>query len=494
MDNSFSHINILNLLRNISLWICLFALNLVAQTVTKPDAAPSPSISPTASPIPVITANPAVPIVLAAPGTAANIKPLTLAEAIDLSLKQASAFKTAQINQQIAAEDVRQAKAAFYPKIVAAPTVIYTTPSLGNTVTAGVTDGSFAAITSRPPSFLGANAVSEFQALINTSGEIDTSGKLKATLRRNSALLESARLGGEIARRDLISGVQDAYYALALAELQERGAEINLKSATEFENYEKLQLSAGEIAPIDLTRVSLQRATRNDELEQAKTAEAVAADGLRVLIGYDPSTPVLTDDLLMQMPRDNEIEAFVQTTINSRPEFAQFEADRQAAEQDIKIAKADRRPQFTYSIGSGFISDSLKPRPIYNSLGVQATIGVTIPIFDKGASRSRQTQAELRVQQAENNRQLAQRQFMQAFFTARTQAISARERIRRLGANLTDAEDNVIASQARYRAGEAPITEVTDANNTLVTLRLAFYQAIYDYQSARTKLARAAGQ
>lgn len=423
-----------------------------------------------------------------------DVKPLTLAEAIDLSLKQASAFKTAQINQQIAAEDVRQAKAAFYPKVVAAPTVIYTTPSLGNTVTAGVTDGNFAAITSRPPSFLGANAVSEFQALVNTSGEIDTSGKLKATLRRNQALLESARLGGEIARRDLIGGVQDAYYTLALASLQRRGAEMNLQAAQGFENYEKLQLDAGEIAPVDLTRARLQSAIRIDELEQAKTAETVAADGLRVLIGYDSATPVSTDDLLMQMPRDNEIEAFAQTTINTRPEFAQFEADRLAAEQDVKVAKADRKPQFTYSIGSGFISDSLKPRPIYNSLGIQATIGVTIPIFDKGASRSRQTQAELRIQQAANNRQLAEKQFVQTFYTARTQAISARERIRRLGASLADAEANVTASQARYRAGEAPITEVTDANNTLVTLRLAFYQAIYDYQSARNKLSRAAGQ
>jgi outer membrane protein len=487
LDNSFSITDILSRLRKVLLWICLSVLSSAAQTAAMPDSMPVPSASPT----PVTLANPAVS---ANSAQALSTKPLTLAEAIDLSLQQASAFKSAQINQQIAAEDVKQAKAAFYPKVVAAPTVIYTTPSLGNTVTAGVTDGNFAAVTSRPPSFLGANAVSEFQALINTSGEIDTSGKLKATLKRNQALLESARLGGEIARRDLIGGVQDAYYALALAELQRRGAETNLQSAQEFENYEKLQLDAGEIAPIDLTRARLQRATRSDELEQAKTAESVAAGGLRVLIGYDPSASITTEDLLMQMPGDNEIENFAQTTINSRPEFAQFEADRQAAEEDVKAAKAERRPQITYSIGSGFISDSLKPRPIYNSLGIQATIGVTIPLFDKGASRSRETQAKLKIEQAENNRQLAEKQFVQAFYTARTQAVSARERIRRLGASLTDAEANVTASQARYRAGEAPITEVTDANNTLVTLRLAFYQAIYDYQSARTKLARAAGQ
>lgn len=406
-----------------------------------------------------------------APATIDQTRPLTLKEAIDLALNQASAFKSAQINEQIAAEDVRQAKAGFYPKIVAAPTVIYTTPSLGKTVTAGVTDGNLVAVTERPPSFLGANAVSEFQALVNTSGEIDTSGKLKATLRRNQALLESARLGSEVARRDLINAVQDAYLNLALTTLKRRGAEANLKAAQDFEGYQKLQLDAGEIAPVDLTRARLQSSTRADELEQAKTAESVAADSLRVLIGYDFTTPVAAEDLLVQMPVNNEIENYAQTAVNTRPEFAQFEADRLAAEQDVKIAKAERKPQITYSVGSGFISDSLKPRPVYNSLGIQATVGITIPIFDKGASRSREAQARLKLQQAENNRQLATRQFIQSFFTARTQAISARTRIRQLAASITDAQANVTASEARYRAGEAPITELTDAVNTLIQQR-----------------------
>jgi outer membrane protein len=214
---------------------------------------------------------------------------------------------------------------------------------------------------------------------------------------------------------------------------------------------------------------------------------------LRVFIGYDFTAPVATEDLLVQVPQDNEIESFQQTMIQTRPEFAQFAADRLAAEQDAKIARSDRRPQLNYSIGSGFISDSLKPKPVYNSLGVQATIGVTIPIFDKGA-KSRETQARLKIQQAENNRLLAERQFAQEFFTARTQAVSARARIRQLAASLTDAEANVSASIARYRAGEAPITEVTDANNLLVAQRQALYQAIFDYQSARAKLLRAIGK
>jgi outer membrane protein len=411
-------------------------------------------------------------------------KPLSLAEAIDLALNQASTFRAAQFNERLAAEDIRQAKAGLYPRITAQPNLIYTSPSFSKPADS----------TPRLPSFLGANAITEFQAVINAAGEIDTSGRLRATLKRSRYLLEAARAGSEVAKRDLANAVTDAYFNLALATVRRRGAELNTSAAEEFENNLKLQLDAGEIAPVDLVRARLQTAQRRDELEQARANEAVNADALRVYIGYDFTQMLLTEDLLTQLPNTGEIENFTQTTINTRPEFAQFEAERLAAEQDAKIAKAERKPQITYSVSGGFISDSLRPNRVGASTGVQANVGVTLPIFDWGAIRSRETQARLRIQLAENNRQIAEKQFIGQFFTARTQAMSAASRIKQIGDSLKDAEMNLSASAARYNAGEASIVEVTDAQNTLITLRLALYQAIFDYQTARARFLRAIGR
>ncbi len=410
--------------------------------------------------------------------------PLTLAEAVDLALKQASNYKFAQINEQIAAEAVRQAKSGFYPKISASPNLIYTSPSFSKPV-AGAP---------RPPSFLGANAVTEYQGLINAAGEIDVSGKLKATLERSRALLESARAGSEIARRELVQAVGDAYYNLALATTKRRGAAENLQSAQEFEANTKLQLEAGEVAPVDLIRARLQTSQRRDELIQAQTGETVSADALRFLVGYGFSAPIAAEDLLIQLPQDDEIERYTETAIASRPEFAQFEADKKALEQEVKIARAERKPQLNYSVSGGFISDSLRPNRLGNSTGVQTTVGVTIPLFDWGASRSRETQAKLKLRQTENNKLLAERQFVQQFYTARTQAIGAASRIKQLGLSIKDAEINLSASLARYRAGEATIVEVTDAQNLLIAQRQALYQAIFDYQTARARLLRAIGR
>lgn len=409
------------------------------------------------------------------------VRPLLLAEAVDLALKQASAFRGSQIAEQIATEDIKQAKTAFYPQFDAKPNYIFTSPSLGRTQP-------------RPPSFLGANAINEIQGLVVASGEIDTSGRLKATLARNQALLASAHAGTEIARRDLIQGVGDTYFTLALSTAKRRGAEGNLKAASDFEAATKLQLDAGEVAPVDLVRARLQTAARRDEREQARSDESVNADALKLLTGYLFTDAIVAVDLLSEIPNDGDIERFSESAIATRPEFQQFEADAKAASEEIRIAKSDRRPQFTYSIASGVITDSLAASHLRDSVGVQATVGVTIPIFDWGQAKSRETRAKLRLQQAENTKVVAERQFAQAFFSARTQAISARTRIKQIGAAIADAEANVSASTARYRAGEATIIEVTDAQNILIAQKAALYQALFDYQTARSRLMRATGQ
>lgn len=450
-----------------------------------PIIAPSP-VAPTGNPAATV---PAIPNASPAQTntsltTIQTVAPLTLDEAVRLALGRASAFQQSGFNEQIAAEDVRQARAAFLPHVAAAPSIIATSPALGSNPPNAP----------RPPSFIGANAITEYQGLVNVSGELDLAGRLRATLRRNQALLEAARAGTAVTRRALILGVEDAYTNLALATERRRSAEQSLAAAEEFERIINLLLSGGEVAPVDATRARLQTTTRRDELEQARTTEAAAADALRVLIGYAFTRPVATTDLMLSMPEAGEIERYTAEAIAARPEFAQFVAERRAAEQDIRIARAERRPQVTYSINGGFVTDSLRPSVLGTHTGASASVGVAIPLFDGGASRSRERQARLRAEAAESARTLAARTFAQEFYTARAQALAAVTRIRLASSGIADAERNVEASIARYRAGEASIIEVTDAQSVLNAQRNALSQATFDYQSARSRLRRATGQ
>src|SRR4051812_9799319 len=97
---------------------CLLSILVPLQSAA---AGQVPSVTPTPLPIPS-------PV-----NVIDTTKPLTLAEATDLALTQASNYKAAQINELSAGEDVKQARAAFLPKVSAPLNFIYTSPSLGPT-------------------------------------------------------------------------------------------------------------------------------------------------------------------------------------------------------------------------------------------------------------------------------------------------------------------------------------------------------------------------
>ena len=408
---------------------------------------------------------------------------LTLDDALRRANALASSFQQAGLNEKIAAEDVRQAQAAFLPRVSAPLSYLYTSPALG------LPPG-----TPRIQSFLANNAISEYQAYLNVSGDIDIAGRLRATLAKNRALLEAAHAGTEVARRALAQAVIEAYYGLALATAQRNAAELNLTAAEEFERITSLLFEGGEVASVDLTRAQLQTIARRDELERARANEEVAAGSLRVLVGYDFASPISTTDLALAAPVDFEFLQFKVNDIPRRPEFAQFEAQIRAAKQEVRIARADRLPQFSYSLLGGFDTDSLGPPRLKEHTGVSAAFNLTIPIFDWGASRSRERQAQLRAQVVEIDRTIALRGFTQQFYAAQAQVTSAVTRIRLAGTGVTQAQTNLNASIARYRAGEAQIIEVTDALTTLAAQRFALYQAIFDYQTALARLRQSTGQ
>jgi len=449
----------------------LVLLILVTADVSTSSQTSSPSPSPSASTQPA-TSSSSIPV-----------NPLTLDEALRLANAQASTYQSAILNERVAAEDVRQAQAAFLPEVSAPLNYIYTSPAIG------LPPGE-----PRAQSFIANNAISEYEALANVTGDFDVAGKLRATLAKNRALLAAAHAGTDVAKRALGQAVIEAYYGLALAIAQHRAAEGNLSAAEEFEHITALLLSGGEVAQVDLTRAQLQTIERRNELETARVNEDVAGSSLRVLIGYDFERPLATTELALVLPTASEYQQFKADEVTRRPEFAQLEQQLRAARQEIRIARADRLPSLTYSINGGFDTDSLRGPRLKEHTGASAQVGLTIPIFDWGATRSKERQANLRVQIAENERTIAVKGFTQQFYAARAQAASAAARVALAREGVTKAQDNLTASIARYRAGEAQIVEVTDAQTTLVTQRSALYQAIYDYQVALSRLKQATGQ
>jgi outer membrane protein TolC len=257
-----------------------------------------------------------------------DLSPLSLDQALRLAAAQASTYQSAILNERIAAEDIKQAQAAFLPKVSAPLGYIYTSPAIGQP------PGE-----PRLPSFIASDAISQYQAFVSVSGDFDIAGKLRATLAKNRSLLAAAHAGTEVARRALSQAVIETYYGLALATAQRQAAEANLSAAEEFERLTSLLLSGGEVAPVDLTRAQLQALSRRDELERARITEQVVAGSVRVLIGYDFARPLTTTELALALPTDSEFRRFKAADLFRRPEFIQLEQQLSAARQEITSSR-----------------------------------------------------------------------------------------------------------------------------------------------------------
>jgi len=212
----------------------------------------------------------AIAMLLAAVAARAD-EPISLATAMNAALQQVSALQEAQIEEAVAAEDLKQARAALLPRLRDSFSVSYNSPARPPA-------------DPRSPSFISQDAIHTYQNLLGVAG--DWSFGLIAGVRRGRALLDAARAGTEVARRALARGVAEAYYGAALATAKRRAAEESLRAAEEFERITALNYNAGEVPEVDVIRARLQTAARRDELAQAVQAEAIANASLGTLLGY----------------------------------------------------------------------------------------------------------------------------------------------------------------------------------------------------------------
>jgi outer membrane protein len=403
-----------------------------------------------------------------------SARTLSLEDAVSLALGYAATYRQTTFDEKVAAEDVRQAKAAFKPTFSAPLTYFGTTPS------AVVTPGE-----PRTFSFVASSAINETSAYFNAAGTLDIAGHLRASLRKSRALLASAHAGSQAARRSLVLATVDAYYGTMLAQQKRRLADETLSIAEGVASASADLLAQGKVEANEVDRARAAALAQRDALEQARLSEFAAMNDLHNLTGVDLSVHLIVGGITRQTPAANFIDLGPQSFL-ARPELAQIDAERNAARADAGIARAELRPQITYSFNGGFDAASLGRLRQYS--GGSLLFSVNVPIFNFGASRSRQRQAELRDAALEVQRQNLEKQLSTEFYGARAAMNSASQRMVYTRDAAVISQRNLGAVFGNYLQQKATLLEVNDAQGAFAAARLAYYQAIADYYTARYRL------
>jgi outer membrane protein TolC len=202
------------------------------------------------------------------------------------------------------------------------------------------------------------------------------------------------------------------------------------------------------------------------------------------------------DDLRFTEPLPSFDEALALGTRNN-PDLRAAEAALRAAQSEVSAARAGYFPTLALDYWYGIDANSFArsgnvevvgPNAIVRervpNLGYAAAASLQLPIWNWGATRSKVRQASFRRDQARLERIFAERRVLANLREFYNEAETSRAALERLGRVADLAADSLRLANLRYRAGEATVLEVVDAQNTLTQARNAFEDGQARYRTA----------
>ncbi len=316
--------------------------------------------------------------------------------------------------------------------------------------------------------------------------------------RRN---LDVAELNYEKQRQETLARAAQAYwnwvYQSALAEIQADAVEV----AREALRVGELKVAAGELAPVEKTR--LQAALVQAEANAIDTANAAeqAANDLLLVMGEDPDQAVLPATPAGDVPTyELDAERAVQVALEQNLDLAVARANLEIAELQLKNANHGRLPSLSATASVGrTVQDASSTAEAVSYFGdvsepsVSLSGNLTVPLLNRAARGNAGTQAAT-VDQRRSELQELERSIAAQVEQQVRQLQSARRRVELADANLALAEQTLAAEEALAAAGRSIQKNVLEARTEVERTRAEAAKARTDYRVARTELLRLQGQ
>ncbi|MBV9880055.1 MAG: TolC family protein [Gemmatirosa sp.] len=419
----------------------------------------------------------AAAVVLAAPLGAplgAQIAPtptrITFADAVSLGLTQSVIVRQARNAASLQAATERQQKLQFLP-------------SLSFNVSGANDVGR---------NFSQAEGTVTNQATQSLSTGISSTATLFDGF-RNVASLRQARLGGDATEQDLSRARQTAAFTvasnfLAIVTQQEqlRVQDENLAALVAQEAQIRTLVDAGTRPISDLYQQQASVAASRLAVVDARRALELAKVDLMQTLQLDATTtydfvPPAIGDLTAHA---YDLDSLVARALVRRADLGAQQSRVEAATQGVKAAQAGRLPSVSLTAGynTGFSTANALgfSQQLDQRRGGSVGIGISIPLFDRGATSLAAERAQIETDDAErtlaSQRQDIALQVRRAFLDYQ----SARERLAAAEVQRKAAEQAATVTQQRYQLGAATLVEVAQARASQVQAASAAVSARYD--------------
>src|SRR6266581_1450671 len=414
----------------------------------------------------------AVAAFLALPAVAWAQERKTLAECIEIGLRQQPTLRAAAATVAAGRERVWQAAAAYLPQVSA--------------------------------SYLASRRHASSSSLIG-SGGLEKKAKTfpfyttGATLSQvlfdfgqNLELIHAAQASAEALAADeqtqhdtVVFNVQQAYFALLAAYRLRDVAE-----ETVAQNQKHLDLAQGRhdvgMAPrFDVTTVQVQLAQAELNQLSARNAVSLGRETLRNTLGLMGPLDFDIVDSLEQPRTEVSDEEALDLAYANRPELRSLAAQERADIERIKAIEKDYLPRLSLESNVTWNGSSYPLQEKWEFGGL-----VSLSVFNGGLTRGQVGEANANLENlraaedaTRNNVSLEVRQ---ALLNLRQQA----ESIGVADKGLQQGRENLSLAEGRYKTGVGNIIELTDAQVALVSAEASRVQALVGYRTALATLER----
>ncbi len=323
-------------------------------------------------------------------------------------------------------------------------------------------------------------------------------GRTVAAVRAARAALTADQARHQSGEADLVINVTAAYYRLLQAERLVATAEQSYLRAGMHLDFAEARFNAGLARRADVLKARVARADAALSLIRARNAHLGFQGQLNLEMGRSADEPLaIVDDLEavadsgdQELIRDDGTFAkYREAAFARRPELAQIEAQLNAQQANIRLARSDYYPTLALFAGYGFDGLSLAAMKHSGHIG----LSLSYTVFDGFARPARVRLEKLAYSGLEAQREGLQRQIGLEVWNAFLQVKEATERIASARVFFANALENRDIAEGEYREGVGSMLDVTDAQTMFVSAEQTLIEALADYRIARAVLDRAVG-
>ncbi len=330
------------------------------------------------------------------------------------------------------------------------------------------------------------------QGVLQASYEVDFWGKNRAALQSAEAVARATRYDREVVWLTTAASVAMAYFQLIalqdrllIARENQAAAQSNLGGIVR-------QQKGGTVPELNMVQqqaVVANLATVQPLLEQQV---ALTRNALAVLVGEMPGSLRLQPETFRSLSLPIVVAGLPSELLARRPDVQETEAQLEAANADIRVARAEFFPSFALTANGGLTS-LLLSQAVAGPLGTYSLLSsITQPLFKGGALRGQLDKTKARYQE------LLAGNYRKAVLSAFSDVEDALASVKATADGVTALERSLAVAQRAdrmatlaYRGGIGTIlavllseTSVYSARDALAQARLAHMQAVVGLNKA----------